>query len=82
VNVSQNAVKATAALAKGLRKEFEPFARELAPLLIPKFKEKRLVEDVSQALEAISACLTLEDLQAELLTGLSNTAPTVKKCSA
>lgn len=39
--VSQAAVKVCGSLSGGLRKDFEPYVKELMPILIQKFKEKR-----------------------------------------
>ena len=51
--VSQAAVKAIGAIAKGLRKNFESYVKDLMPVLIQKFKEKRpgFADDVFTALD-------------------------------
>ena len=60
--VSQNAIKAIAALAKGLRAGFKDHAKQSVPVLFGKFKEKRIVEDILQCLENIMMCVELADL--------------------
>jgi hypothetical protein len=46
VVVQAHAVKAFGALGKGLRDQFETAAKETIPILIPKLKERKLVNDI------------------------------------
>ena len=61
-SVSQNAIRAIAALAKGLRDNFHAQAVEAVPVLFSKFKEKRLTEDILKALENILGCCQLGEI--------------------
>lgn len=79
--VAQLAVKVCGNLAKGLREDFEPYCKELISSLLQKFKEKKtsLLEEVNQVLENFLSCCTLEDILSDLVTAISDKAPTVKK---
>ena len=55
--VSLHAIKAAGALAKGLRESFLLMAKELVPLIIARFKEKRLIEDAHTSLDGCMICV-------------------------
>lgn len=82
VVVSQTAVKTCGVLAKGLRKDFGPYAKELMAVLFGRFKEKKLLllEEVIQALDLFLNCINLEIILPDIIAGLSDKGvPTVKK---
>lgn len=60
--VSQAAVKVCGSLSNGLRKNFEPYVKEMLPTLIQKFKEKRpgFAEDIFLALDNFLVSQNLE----------------------
>jgi hypothetical protein len=79
--VMQLTIKACANLAKGLKEDFEGGTKELAGPLIMKFKEKKtqIIDDVHIALENFIECTNLEGLCSDLVEGIQDKAPTVKK---
>lgn len=79
--VSQTAVKVCGNLAKGLRKDFEPSCKELAPSLIGRFKDKKtqVIEEVNAVLDSFLLCTSLENILPEVVASLSDKSPLVKK---
>jgi hypothetical protein len=74
------AVKASTAIAKGLKKDFAPGAKELFSAICIKFKEKKplLHEEVHKFLDAAIECTNLEDLSSEFIPLITHVAPGVK----
>jgi len=60
--VAQTATKVIGALAKGLREQFKDLAKELFPLMLQRFKEKRLVEELHSSLTNILMSASLNEL--------------------
>jgi hypothetical protein len=44
-------------LAKGLRQHFATHAKEIVPVILPKFKERKLIDDLQIALTNIMMCI-------------------------
>jgi hypothetical protein len=78
IGVAQSAVKAIGALAKGLRESFSELAKELYPLMLQRFKEKRLVEELHTALTSMMYCVSLNDILEPLQAGLKDKSPVIK----
>jgi hypothetical protein len=57
VNVSQQGIKTVGILAKGLRQHFATHAKEIVPVILPKFKERKLIDDLQIALTNIMMCI-------------------------
>lgn len=68
-------------LAKGLRKDFEVYAKEVMSALIGRFKEKKIMieQEVITTLNNFLECINLEMILSDIVTALSDKAPTVKK---
>jgi len=49
-------------LAKGLRTSFATNAKEIVPVLFPKFKERRLVDEIMLALTNCMMCIPLSEI--------------------
>ena len=80
--VSQMSIKACGLLSKGLRKDFgEDNCRELAPVLVQKFKEKKTqtIEEVHGVLDSFQECANLEVICQAVVDGIVEKAPSVKK---
>lgn len=79
--VSQTSIKVCGNLAKGLRKDFEPACKELLPALLAKFREKKtmVIEDTNAVITSFLLCTNLEFMLNELLAGLLDKAPSVKR---
>lgn len=67
VNVQQQGIKTIGLLAKGLRKDFEKQAKEIVPVILPKFKEKKMTDDIMTTLANVMMCINLNDIM-EFLT--------------
>jgi len=66
-----------------LRKQFEPFGKDVAGAIIPRFKERKLIEEIHTALEnMINFCTNLADIVFEVKAGLVDKAPSTKKNTA
>jgi hypothetical protein len=77
------AIKICGQLSKGLRKNFEIYAKDLAPALIPRFKERKLIEDTHYALDNfIEYSLNLGEIIFDISAGLKDKAPSTKKNTA
>lgn len=64
VIVVSKAAKSLGLLSRGLRKDF-PFARQVLPTLLDKFKEKKqsVVDEIHEALDFMyDGCFTLPDV--------------------
>ena len=57
VTVSQYAIRAIGLLAKGLREGFHDHGVAAVPVLLPRFKEKRLTEEILTCLGHIMVCI-------------------------
>jgi hypothetical protein len=55
--VSQQGIKTVGILAKGLRQHFATHAKEIVPVILPKFKERKLIDDLQIALTNIMMCI-------------------------
>jgi hypothetical protein len=80
LNVCLVAIKIVGQLAKALRKQFQPYGKEVAGAVIPRFKERRLIEECHTALENLmNFCFNLSEIVDEVKAGLSDKAPSTKK---
>ena len=80
--VSQVAIKIVGQLVKALRKQFEPFGKEMAGALIVRFKERKLIEEIHSSLEnMVNYSLNLAVIVFEVNAGLADKAPSTKKNS-
>lgn len=80
--VSMLAIKAAGCIAKALRTDFgENNCKELLSTLIGKFKEKKTstIEEVHTVLDYFTNCTNLEAISSDIVAGISDKAPTVKK---
>ena len=53
VNVQQAGVKTIGLLAKGLRQDFAKEAKAAVPIIMPKFKERKMAEDIMTTMSEI-----------------------------
>ena len=49
-------------LAKGLREGFANHAKEIIPVLFPKFKERKLIDEIQTCLKNLMMCIQLTDV--------------------
>ncbi len=77
--VQQNSVKCIGNLAKAIRKPFGPHAKDLFPLLVLKFKERRLADDIQIAFDNFLLCTTLCDFIESVKTGVNDPLPQIRK---
>lgn len=61
-NVVLSALKLVAVLAKGLRKNFNYEAKQLFPIIILKFRDKKnqMIEETNNALRSFQYCFSIE----------------------
>lgn len=62
VNVQQQGVKTIGLLAKGLRQDFAKEAKASVPVILPKFKERKMTEDIMTTLSSIMMCIPLAEI--------------------
>jgi hypothetical protein len=62
VNVQQQGVKTVGMLAKGLRQDFQKHAKEIVPIILPKFKEKKMFDDIMNTMANLMMCITINDI--------------------
>ena len=68
-------------LSKGLRKNFAPYARQLCPCMLDKFKEKTtsVTRSIHSAIAACTThCISLADIQDELVQCIKHKNPKIK----
>ena len=82
VPVSIAATKISGILAEKLKKDFEPYAKQLVVPIIYRFKEKKtnIMEACHQALESFLNCVNIEQIKDDLIsTGLLDKPSTTDK---
>ena len=77
VNVVISVLKILGAIAKGLRKNFGPYAKMFFPSIINKFKDKKtlLLERTNTCLDEFYFCLSIEDVVDDIKEGLADKNP-------
>uniref|UniRef100_H3CGY6 Cytoskeleton associated protein 5 n=1 Tax=Tetraodon nigroviridis TaxID=99883 RepID=H3CGY6_TETNG len=75
------AAKCLAGLAAGLRKKFGPYAGQVVPTILDKFKEKKpqVVQALQEAIDAIFLTTTLQNLSEDVLAVMDNKNPSIKQ---
>ncbi|XP_034021391.1 cytoskeleton-associated protein 5-A-like isoform X2 [Thalassophryne amazonica] len=75
------AAKCLAGLATGLRKKFGPYAGQVVPTILEKFKEKKphVVQALQEAMDAIFLTTTLQNLSKHILAVMDNKNPSIKQ---
>ncbi|XP_058500343.1 cytoskeleton-associated protein 5 isoform X2 [Solea solea] len=73
--------KCLAALASGLRKKFGPYAGQVVPTILEKFKEKKpqVVQALQEAIDAIFLTTTIQNLSEDILSVMDNKNPSIKQ---
>ena len=79
VVVAQEAIRCTWKMAEGLRDNFAQGAKIMFPLLILKFKDKKLTTVLHNTLEALRFSLNLEDVLEQIKESLNDKTPMVRK---
>uniref|UniRef100_A0A4W4GDR1 TOG domain-containing protein n=1 Tax=Electrophorus electricus TaxID=8005 RepID=A0A4W4GDR1_ELEEL len=75
------AAKCLAGLAAGLRKKFGPYAGQVVPTILEKFKEKKpqVVQALQEAIDAVFLTTTLQNISEDLLAVMDNKNPSIKQ---
>ncbi|XP_034031603.1 cytoskeleton-associated protein 5 isoform X2 [Thalassophryne amazonica] len=75
------AAKCLAGLATSLRKKFGPYAGQVVPTILEKFKEKKpqVVQALQEAIDAIFLTTTLQNLSEDILAVMDNKNPSIKQ---
>ena len=68
-------MKAAGAMAKGIRESFAPMVKELVPLLIAKFKERKLIDDIQTSLTNCMMCLAIDEVWENLAPFFKDKSP-------
>lgn len=65
VNTAMAAINVVPALAKGLKKDFGPYVKDVIEGVLLKYKEKRpmVQEACTQCVDAVILCCNMEDIQ-------------------
>jgi cytoskeleton-associated protein 5 len=79
-NVQMQAVRLCGLLARGQRRYFETYAKQLLPLLVGKFKEKKapMVQEAHTALLSFLKSISIEDMLDDLRGTLNEKTPGAK----
>lgn len=78
VNVQQAGVKTIGLLAKGLRQDFAKEAKAAVPIIMPKFKERKMAEDIMTTMSAVLQCIPLAEIMEFLTIIETEKAPLTK----
>ena len=80
MNVQLQAIKLAGLLARGQRRYFEPFAKQLFPLLLLKLKDKKgpVVQESQTALDSMLKSADFEDFMEDVSKLLEDKAPHAK----
>jgi hypothetical protein len=80
MNICMSAIKASAALQKGMKKDFAAGTKALIGAILLKFKEKRpmILEDVKTFLDGCMASTNLEAIAESFVPLINNVAPGVR----
>lgn len=65
-------------LAKGLRQDFQKQAKEIVPVILPKFKERKMLDDLMATMANLMMCITLNEIMEFLGVIETEKAPATK----
>ena len=76
--VVSSALRAIGRLAAGMKEHFVPYHRQMFPLVVARFKDKKVVSDVDFCLDQFALCQKLDDIADEIKETLTDKSPAIR----